>query len=191
MTILENIQKKINDAENRLAEVKQELTKLKTLLEEKRKEQGAAIVSDKDAEKLGKEFMALQTQISGAEEAGAQLLETLRDLRDQKTRELRSINRGMSEEDKSEIMLIETDIYALIAQAANRLPDLSKKRFEYISHLQAAGSQNVRDEVRNILFLLELLQKELPKLLDIFPIQILVRGDLPSPQTIRSKLKEV
>lgn len=189
MTELENIQNKIGQAESRLAEVMQELRKIKSQLEAKRKEQGVAIVDDKDAEKLGKEVVFLQAQINGTDQARLQLIETLRDLQVLKSNELHAIARDQAQKEKSEILLIEADIYASLVQAVNRLPDLRRKRADYVAQLQAAGSQDGREEGRKITLLFETLRREIPNLLDGFPRSLIADGTLPAPSSIRGMIK--
>ena len=189
MTELEKIQIKIGEGEKRLAEVMQKLRNLKKQIETTRKEQGVAIVKDKNAEKLGEEVVSLQAEFDGVNEARLQLLETLRDLQALKSNELRAIARDQAEKEKSEILLIEQDIYASLVQAANRLPDLRMKRADYVAQLQAAGSQNARDEGHKITMLFETLRREIPDLLDRFPRSVIADGTLPTSSSIRGMIK--
>jgi predicted nucleic acid-binding Zn-ribbon protein len=186
MSELENIQKQIETAEKRRAEVAKELTDLKSQLIEKRREQGAAIVSDKDAEKLGKEVVTLQTRIAGAEEANSQLLDTLRELQENKTAELRSIARTQAENEKAEVRLIEADIYSSLVYIAKRLPDLRRKRADYVTQLRGSGTKDTVDEGRRISIVYEALKREIPSLLEHFPRSLLAENDLPSPSSVRS-----
>lgn len=189
MTELENIQKQIGENEKRLAEVMQELRTLKLQLVEKRKEQGAAIAARENAETPGKEIINIQSQINGVDTARLQLLDTLRGLQADKSALLRSMAMDQAENKKSEILQIEVDIYSLLVQAANRLPDLYSSRSDYVAQLVAAGSQDARNEGQKITFLHEKLKRELPNLLDCFPRSVLVDGTLPAPGTVRRTIR--
>lgn len=189
MTELENIQKQIGETEKRLAEVMQELRTFKPQLEAKRKEQGAATVARGDAETPGKEIISIQSQINGGNAARLQLLDTLSDLQSDKSVVLRSMAMNQADIKKAEILQIQADIYGLLVQAANRLPDLHKNRVDYVAQLVAAGSQDARNEGHKITLLHEILRRELPNLLDRFPRSLFVDETLPAPGTVRRTIK--
>lgn len=188
MTELEKTQEQIGVLRKRYSEVKQEIASFKTQLEAKRKEQGAAIVENQDASKAGKEIVALQSQITGAEEAQEQIRETLRGLEADKAALLRGIALDHAESKKADIHEIEADIYSLLVQAAKRLPDLYISRGEYVAQLVAAGSKDAKDESRKIVNLHETLRREIPNLLDCFPRTVLLE-ELPSPSTVRGVIR--
>ena len=188
MIELEKIQEQIDSLRTRYAEVKQEVASLKTQLEAKRKEQGAAIVESKDASKAGKEIVTLQSQITGAEEAQEQIRETTRGLVAERAALLRGIALDHAENKKADIQDIEADIYSLLVQAAKRLPDLYNSRGEYVAQLTAAGSKDAKDEGRKIVVLHETLRREIPNLLDCFPRSVLLE-ELPSPSTVRGEIR--
>ncbi len=188
MSELEKIQEQIESKRLRFSEIKQEIAGFESQLEIQRKEQGAAIVGKNDHSGPSKEIQSLTASISGAKEAQEQIREALKGLEAQKTALVRAAALEQAESKKTDILEIEADIYSLLVQAAQRLPDLYNSRGDYVAQLAAAGSKEAAEEGRKIVNLHEILRREIPNLLDHLARTVLLE-ELPSPNKVRDAIR--
>ncbi|MFZ5910408.1 MAG: hypothetical protein ACOYYU_10370 [Chloroflexota bacterium] len=187
---LDQLNAEIEAVKKRMAEIDEEIVALADQREEKRKEQGSAIVEKRNPEKIIKELVALQEGVKGAQAAHSQLAATLRGLEEQRAAELREIGKAEAETARSEIAILEVRLYSRLVDVAESLPDLLKKRAEYIAALKKAGAkERVGIEDSKIAHLLEALKKGILELLGHFPRSILADGKLPTPEDVRRSLR--
>lgn len=187
---LDQLNADIEATKKRLAEIDEEIIALADQREEKRKEQGSAIVEKRNSEKLVKELVALQENIKGAQVASSQLAATLRDLGEQRVAEMREIGKVEAEAARSEISILEVRLYSRIVDVAKALPDFAQKRAAYIAALKKAGAkERVGIEGDKLAHLYEALERGTIGLLGNFPRSILADGKFPSPEEVRRSIK--
>ena len=183
---LEQINKKILDAETRLKEINAEIKALASSLAEKRTEQATAIVEKNPTKHIVDEVLNLQANLSGSQRAHEDLTQTLSSFREERKAELRAIGRTQAEIAKDECMKLAASIYSHFAESKRELVNLKAKKDEFRAALIAADPKTVDSKSRNISNLVYSLEKEIPKLLLDFPSEIFQDRNHPSLKICKS-----
>jgi len=185
---LEEIKKKILDAETRLASVYIEIKDLTTRLAEKQTEQETAILEEKPTKNIVNEIMSLQTNLSGSQRVQERLKQTLSSLHEERKAELRIIGRAKAEKAKAEITELMKNIYSLFAEIINKMVELETKSTEYSAGLKAADPKSVLVNQRKIHNFIFTMEAGIKKYLTEFPDDIFADGKLPKPKELEKIL---
>lgn len=187
---LQEIEKQIEDAQQRKSTLEAEFRDLRNRLTEKLAEQKTAILEGKPTGKLESEIQNTRTKIEGTKAALKSMAETLGDLQAQQAAELRAIGNAQAEKVKTEIIGVLTDIYSLFAKITDKITELKAKHIEYLAALKATDPKTAINHSRKIGDLVHAFQNEIPKLLEVFPADIFADEKLPMIAELRRSLKQ-
>jgi chromosome segregation ATPase len=188
---LQQTKKKLEDVTRRYEKLGQEIQELNSLVVSKRTELAKAIAQEKDPGGLGDEIVRLQTRLKGAQGAHEMLTTELRELQKKKAVEERAVQLEKAETAGREALNAAGDIYLMLADLIDKLPDLRTKARAFRAALRPNHPTALNYRSQRIDRVCEAVEQGFPGILEHFPNEIFVDENLPSPAELKKRLRRV